>query len=399
MALGFVTIGVGFYSQVILLDGLCTARGWSRASVSGASSLYFLVSVVTGALIGRAIDRYGARGWILGGVCLMAVALLGIVGAETPGQLLCLYPFMAVGFGMSAGVPTNAIITRWFVFWRARAMSIAHTGISMGGVVLVPLATWLIRSDGLEAAIVVLVLLLVGIAIPITLLVLRWDPGAYGLVPDGGAEAPVENPLLSEVAQQRSWRARQALQTSTFWVLAVAFAGILFCQMSLLIHQLSFLGERMDPAAASFAVSTTAAGSIVGRLVVGALADRIEKRRLATMLFLVQACALLAFSTAHGMLALYATALLFGSTIGSIFMMQSLLVGELFGMASFGTVFGLLQLLTGTIGALGPGALGLFVESIAGYGTALRFLAAIAVASAWVLSRVQPPMAQDDVAD
>jgi MFS family permease len=66
--LAFVSVGIGFYGIGVFLDALCSARGWSRASVSGATSLYFVVSGLAGTVIGRSVDRHGARGWILAGL-------------------------------------------------------------------------------------------------------------------------------------------------------------------------------------------------------------------------------------------------------------------------------------------------------------------------------------------
>ena len=130
--LSFVIVGVGFYGLTIFLDALCLDRGWSRASVSGATTFYFLTSGATGTLIGRAVDRYGPRGWIAGGALLMSVGLFAIGRVREPNGLFWVYFLMAVGFGMSSAVPTNAILARWFVARRARAVSFSHTGVSVG---------------------------------------------------------------------------------------------------------------------------------------------------------------------------------------------------------------------------------------------------------------------------
>jgi predicted MFS family arabinose efflux permease len=87
---------------------------------------------------------------------------------------------------------------------------------------------------------------------------------------------------------------------------------------------------------------------------VGSFADRVSKRRLGMALMVLQAVALAGFSVARGPLPLFAASLAFGFTIGNLFMLQALLVGELFGARSFGTVLGLLQLLTQTASGLGP---------------------------------------------
>jgi Na+(H+)/acetate symporter ActP len=89
--------------------------------------------------------------------------------------------------------------------------------------------------------------------------------------------------------------------------------------------------------------------------------------------------------------ALYLASLVFGFTIGNLFMLQALLVGDLFGMRSFGKVMGLLQLLTQTVSGLGPWALGLLYAGFGGYAPGLAVLAGVALVAAGVLSRVRPP--------
>ena len=79
------------------------------------------------------MDRHGARAWIAAGTAVMALALLALGRVDAPAQLLPVYLLLAVGFSMTGNVPTSAVLTRWFVARRARAMSIAQTGVSLGG--------------------------------------------------------------------------------------------------------------------------------------------------------------------------------------------------------------------------------------------------------------------------
>jgi sugar phosphate permease len=392
--LSFVSVGVGFYSLTVFLDGLCAEHGWSRASVSAPSSLYFVVSGVTGLFVGRAIDRTSGRRWIVLGTLVMAGAVVCVGRIDSPWQLYPAYAAMAVGFAMCSSIPVSAIIARWFVTMRALAMSVSQTGVSIGGIVIVPLATALIAAEGIELATLVLAAILVAIALPMTVLVLRWDPREHGLEPDG-ERRPRADPLLAESWQQRPWRRRDALATPTFWGLAFAFGLMLFCQIGVLVHELAFLAERLGRQPAAWAVSATAAGSIVGRLAIGSFADRFRKKPLAVGLFLVQAAALLLFTLVPGRAPLYAVAFLFGSTIGNIFMMQSLISSDMFGVASFGSVFGMLQLFTQLFGGLGPLALGALFDALGAYEPGLRALAGLAAVAALLLAIVPTPRAPE----
>jgi MFS family permease len=388
--LAFVIVGIGFYSLTIFLDALCSDRGWSRASVSGATTLYFLVSGITGTMIGRAVDRYGPRGWIVAGALVMSAGLLAIGQVQGPRDLFAVYVLMAVGFGMSSAVPTNAILARWFVARRARAMSFSQTGVSVGGMVVVPLASMLVRQGGLELAVACLAAIVVAVALPIVFFVLRSDPRDHGLEPDGGAVAPADASLLSDDVQRRLWTRRQAARTTSFWLIAAAFGAMLFTQTGFLMHQLAFLRERIGDLA-PWAVSVTAFGSVVGRLAVGSFADRVPKRAVSQGVFLLQAAALLALIYADHTAVLLASAFVFGLTMGNVYMLQSLLAADLFGMVSFGTVFGLVQLLTSMMGALGPMALGILFDQLGGYGPAIRTFVLIPVGATLLLGLLRPP--------
>jgi sugar phosphate permease len=396
-AVSFVVVGIGFYGMVVFLNELCAQRGWSRSAVSSATSLYWMVAGTTGSLIGRSVDRHGARPWIAAGAVVMALGLLLLGRVRETWQVFAVYPVIAVGFAMAGTVPTSSIITRWFAARRARAMSVAQTGVSLGGMVLVPVATTLAVERGIATAAAVLAVVVVAVALPVAAGVLRRDPADHGLSVDGGAPPP-PRVALDEAAQLRVWRRREALRTPTFALLAAAFGVMLFCQVAFALHELAFLRERLDARAAALAVSTTAGGSLVARLVVGSFADRVPKRALAAALFLLQAAALLGFTHARGAPALYAASLVFGFTIGNIFMMQALLVGELFGAASFGAVYGVLQLVTQIGSGLGPMALGVAFDRFGGYAGPVQVLAALAVGAALVISRVAPPAAQRPVA-
>ena len=83
--------------------------------------------------------------------------------------------------------------------------------------------------------------------------------------------------------------------------------------------------------------------------------------------------------------------LLFGLTIGAVFMLQGLLVADMFGIPSYGTVFGALNLITGIGGGLGPLAIGLLADGLGGYAPALRTLLVIAPISAVVVWQMRHP--------
>ena len=390
-ALGFVSVGIGFYGQTVFLDGLIHEKGWSKASVSGGSTLFFMMTGVAGVVVGRAVDRWGSRRMLIAGALCMAAALLWLGRIEHPHELYPVYALLAVSFAMSAAIPLSGLVNRWFVAQRSRAMSFSQTGVSVGGLVLIPLATGYIAAHGIGPATTMLACLLLVVALPVNLFLVRDDPSPYGLSPDIEAPARRRPGRVAEPVAERFWRTRDVVRTRAFLLLSASFAAILLCQTGVAVHHLHLLRGHLDTSAAALGTATLPLGSIVGRLIAGRFADDFDKRYVAAVLFAVQGLAIAALSVAAHPVPLLVASLCFGLTIGAVFMLQGLLVAELFGLPSYGTVFGVLNLITGIGGGLGPLTVALLSESTGGYPGALRGLLLIAPLAAFTVSRVRPP--------
>jgi len=383
-----VGVGVGYYGLPIFLKPLKDAHGWSTAQVSWAPAIYFCVSGLTAAIVGPYVDRYGPRRFMLIGSLIngASAAMIGIVNELW--QLYVVYFVFAVAFGMSSNIAVNAILARWFIRRRALAMSISFTGVSLGGVILAPIASRLIDVGGLELATPILGALVIITSIPVIIGVIVFDPRDVGMLPDGDTAAsappPAQQALLA--AQMRTWTRAEAVRTVGFWGILVAFLLVLIAQTGYVVHQVTFLEDRLGSrSAAAFTISVTAFGSIIARLAVGIFADNVDRRLLTVILFVVQATAILLIIHTDSIAATWALTLVFGLTIGNVYMMQSLLVGEIFGMVSFGTVFGLISL-AGQVGSgLGPIGVGIIHDATGGYTVpftitaALTYLAAVAI--------------------
>lgn len=400
-ALMMVGVGVGYYGLPIFLKPLREAHGWSTAEVSWAPAIYFCVSGLTAAIVGPYVDRYGPLRFMLIGSLINGVsaALIGLVNELW--QLYLVYFVFAVAFGMSSNIAVNAILTRWFIRRRALAMSISFTGVSLGGVILAPIASRLIDTGGLELATPVLGALVIATSLPVILGVIAFDPREVGLLPDGDT-AEVARPPAQQAAlatQLRPWTRAEAMRTVAFWGILVAFLLVLIAQTGYVVHQVTFLEDRLGSrSAAAFTISVTAFGSIVARLAVGIFADNVDRRLLTVILFVVQATAILLIIHTESIPATWALTLVFGLTIGNIYMMQSLLVGEIFGMVSFGTVFGLISL-AGQVGSgLGPIGVGIIHDATGGYTVPFTITAVLTYLAAGAILFARPARAVSEAA-
>jgi sugar phosphate permease len=394
----WVTVGVGYYGLATFLRPLQDEHDWSAGVVSGASGLFFVVSGVSAFVVGPVIDRRGPKRLMAVGAVLTGASAAAVGFVETVWQLYLAYVVMALAYGMGAAVAVGSIMSKWFIHHRAKAISLSSTGVSLGGATLVPLGTWLIDTGGLRLGAPVLGLLVVVVALPVLGLVVAAEPQEMGLQADGpgGPDAvrPEHRSRVKLHTQYRIWTRAEARRTTSFWALLTGFAFALATQTGVLIHQLSFLQEPDklgSRSAAALAVTVTTIGSIVARLVVGQfIADKGDKRVITVVLFVGQAAAVLLYTTVGGTVAIYAVALLFGFTIGNVYMMMSLLTAEIFGIVSFGTVYGVVSL-AGQLGSgLGLVFMGWAHDATDGYTVPFVVLAALNLVAAMIITFARP---------
>ena len=180
-----VSSGLSFYGLAVYLNAFSNEQGWSLASISLATTVFFVVGGIVGLWIARIIAKRDVRvvlvlGGVLGG---LALAVLGQV--QERWQLYAVYAVFAVGFSAAGLIPVTTVVTRWYHVRRSVALSVASTGLSVGGIVLTPVAKWLIDNNGLEASTPILAVIWVAGIVPFALWLVRPDPESLGWRPDG----------------------------------------------------------------------------------------------------------------------------------------------------------------------------------------------------------------------
>jgi len=391
----FVSSGIGFYGHGVILDPLRGLHGWSKGTVSSAITFYFFTYGISGLIIGRWMDRYGPKWFLVFGSVIFGVGLWALKWVDTVPQLFVMYFIMSIGFCSTSLIPINTLITNWFVRKRGLAMSIANTGLSVGGMLLVPLTSYLIIHRGLDCALLILGCIYVLVIIPTTLFFIKHRPSDIQQYPDGEDRQyalSAENRCGTNIGQMNVWTRRQAMKTMTFWSIALAFMLALGGQIAYLVHQVSFLGQYLGAQKAATAVSITAGASIAGRLVLGMFVDRWDKRYAAMSCMFLQGLAVITLAFNNHVVLLYLCTFVFGLTMGSLIMMQSLLIGECFGILSFATVSGAIGLFSMSGAAFGPFIAGVIFDSTQSYQWSFIFFATTSFFAMGVIYFAIPPV-------
>jgi MFS family permease len=373
--------GLGFYGLAVYLNAFSRERGWEVASVSLATTLFFLVGGFVGLWTARLVARHDARFVIVGGSVLAGGALAILGQVQEKWQLFVVYGVFAIGWSGAGMVPTTTVITRWFHRQRSVALSVASTGLSVGGILLTPAAKWLIDERGLEAGTPWLGLVFVLGTAPFALWLVRPDPASAGWLPDGERSLHgVPRPAATGTAYS------DAIRTRFFVAITVGYVLVLGSQVGAIQQLVRLAEERTDKSTASFATLFLAGTSVVARLIGGRLVAKVPMAGFTVAIAGLQSAAMVAIAFSESKVALFAAIVVFGTTVGNILMLQPLLIAERFGVVDYPRIFSRSQFIMIFGTALGPLLLGWLHDNAGGYQTSYLVAAGCSIAGAAVLA-------------
>jgi MFS family permease len=389
-----VAYGIQF-SYGVFLPAMAAETGWDRTSLSLAFSIYVFVYSILGAASGWCTDRFGPRVVIGAGALLLGGGLWLTSRVDALWQLYLSLGLIAA-LGMSAMyVPCNATVVRWFVWRRGLALGIASSGHGFGNLLIPPLAAVLMVGYGWRATYALLALA-GGALILLCALVMVRDPERLGLHADGIApamtpkRAAAGHPAPS--AGEAVWTLASARRTAALWLVVAVFTMTFLVIFLPMVHLVPFaLDLGIAPVRAALAVSMIGAGSLVGRLLSGAVSDRLGRQPTLGVALSLQALAFMGFWASSGAGLLYPSALLFGLATGGTSTLFPAIVGDFFGRLSVGAIFGFVWAIAASAAAFGPLIAGYLYDLTGSYAEAFALSAALNLVAACLVVLLRKP--------
>jgi len=341
-----ISSGFGFYNLSVYLNVLADTRGFAVADVSIAVGLFFFVGGVTGMWVASLIRRIDVR-WVMTGGAAIAGTALGLIGHVTElWQLYLVYALFGAGNSGVSIVVATTLVTRWFPGPnRSVALSIASTGLSMGGVLLTPLSAWSLNRWGMETAIPWFGFAFFMLIVPFVWWLIRSSPHANGGAAAGGG-------------REDSWGYRDAIRSRFFMLLS---AGYVLC-MGAQVGSIAHLYNRAETLAgfevAAFAIQALTVARILCRFLGGWIVIRVNIRVFTLVNLLVQALGLAIIALAENVTMILIGAAVFGGSIGNLLMLHPLWLAEAFGIRDYSRIFSLSNAVMVLGVAVGPVLLG-----------------------------------------
>jgi len=329
----------------VFFEPMLTEFGWTRAMLSGAVSLRIFLATLLGIAGGRLTDKFGPRP--ITTVCglFLGLGFFLMSRISTIWQLYLVYGVIT-SVGMSGlWVPMISTVSRWFVKRRGMITGIVLSGMSLGSIIMPPLATWLITTYGWRTSYTIVGLIAMIVIISAAQFVKR-DPTKIGQLPDGRNEVEVKS--LDLPAKNLSLR--EAIHTRQFWTLCAVFGCLWFSAMAIWVHiVIHAIDLGISAISAANILAIMGGVGIASRILTGSLADKIGYKPALLIGFTLMSASFLWLLVAKELWALNLFAVIFGVGIAGLSVLEAPLIARLFGLGSLSVIMGSVEFASTTL--------------------------------------------------
>jgi MFS family permease len=363
--------GIAFYGPSVFLHTIHTTRGWPVALISAAITACYLMSAGMVVYLDDAHRRFGLVATTRAGVLAFAAGTLGWALAEAPWQLFVAAALTAAGWSATSSAAINAMLTPWFSRRRGFAISLAFNGASIGGIIFIPLWVALIEQLGFPGAAAVVAGAMLVILWGLAGRYLRPTPAMLGQLPDGdgvgasNADTAAPTPVTAPMSR------RELLRHKRFLTMSSAFALGLFSQVGLVPHLVSLLVPVLGEHGAAGAMSLTTICAVVGRLLLGMVIDRADRRVAAAANFAMQAAGFALLLLGASATSMLLGCVLFGLGLGNLISLPPLIAQREFAPVDLGRVVALAIAVNQAFFAVAPGVFGALHDLAGSYAAPL----------------------------
>ena len=323
----FSIVGIAFYGLPFFYDFWMEDFGWSRATVTSGNAVGKIMLALFAFLTGWIVDRFGPRRVMLVGILLGGFALIGLSRMTSLWLFYLFYFINALAYMSGGPLPNQVLISRWFDSSRGKAMGIAYIGIGVGGMLVPLIANWLNQSFGWQNALMILGFMMIAIAFPMIWFI-KDNP---------------ESRIVDSRSENEKIPFSTILKKRTLYLLLIgsmlSIAAVSGTSQNLKLFFSFDLGYTQTQSAGI--MSLVLASSIIGRLLMGWLADKLPKKYVMILIFTLVSCSIPLLYAASTPGVIYLFAIIFGIALGGDYMIIPLMAAELFGVRILGRIMGI----------------------------------------------------------
>ncbi len=401
---GYTIIAAGFFIQAVVwgtcnsfgvfFDPLIREFGWSRATISGAASLGFLVHGISSIALGNLNDRFGPR--LIMSACglFLCLGFLLMGTLNTVWQLYVFYGLIvSIGLGGIDVIPLSTV-SRWFHRKRGMMSGIIKVGTGVGMFIMPFFINWLVNTYGWRYSFTVLAFLIIVFVLFLAQFLVR-DPIQKEQFIDNGIRRTWENQKKPE----EGLTFKQAIRTRQLWTICVVYFIVLFCVYTILMHIVQHaIDLGIHSSVAAGILSAIGGVSITGRFLMGGASDKIGEKSALMICLLCLLASLFWLQAVKTLWMFYLFAAVYGFAHGGFFSLVSPLIAKFFGTKSHGLLFGIVIFSSTIGGAIGPFMAGYIFDVTTSYKIIFLILVVLCTIALALTASLKPPLIKDDQA-
>lgn len=347
-------------------DAILSTFGWSSGATGAAVSIQRSESGLISPFVGTVIKKFGPKKVMAFGILLTGASFIWMSRMQSLWEFYCAITILTLGMSFGTFIIFLAVVGNWFQKNRGKAISVLMSGAGLGGITITLIVLG-IEEFGWRNMIFSVGIGFWVLGLP-TSLILRGDPEDYGQYPDGEKRNNQQSSDNKLDSRDSGFSVKEALRNGNFWKLALA-AGISQAVFtSNLFHLTSFKEFGLTTAFAATIIGLSWWGDILGRVVVGFITDKYDRKFLLTISFSLLTLGILGVSIIgsesefiffNRNLGIILFIIFFGLGFGSSVPLRLTLAADYFGRKNYGSMVGILNTVGAVFGTLSPLLVGL----------------------------------------
>jgi MFS family permease len=349
MFYGWRIVGGSFLSQAFVVGfftyavSLLTQPVQESFDVSVEMVMYSLtlgtfIGLFTMPVAGVLLDRLSVRRLFSAGILLFALGLWLLGQTTTIIQYIVVFGItMALVNALAGAMISSAVVSRWFAENRGKALGVAATGTSVGGVLIPGLITFWLPDYGWRGTLENLAIMLMILVLPVVLWTIRSWPSEVGI------QEPLEGEGISSGTSPAQLGLRDILRNPNFWWLGTSL-GLLFSTYTAILSNMTPYATQLGHGeeSASGLIMIVAVSGLLGKLLFGVAADMLNHKLAlwAAQLLVTAGYVVLALEPSYPLIVLACVSI--GLAAGGMLPVWGALIAHIFGLQSYGRAFGLM---------------------------------------------------------
>lgn len=249
--------------------------------------------------------------------------------------------FIGIFYLNSTIIPVSIMVTNWFVKKRGLAMSLAMAGIGVGGTIFSPIVTMLLNNYGWRRTYQIMALIILVIALPTSLFLLKKRPEDMGLKAYGADEQNLSVKKVNKAIPSVALSISQSKVHIFFWLMLVGMLANGLINSGALGQFPPAMEELHGAALQATIISIYSMVGIFGKLFLGWVNDKFG-----ILVSTIFGCTMFALAFVFMLLGqnpnmLYLMAIVFGlgNAIGTV--TPPLITSAIFGTEKYGEAYGI----------------------------------------------------------